>query len=70
MDFERSLLNGSIGAGYEVSLGHEWSVMRKSNTRSIAICGAPLVGKRELLNQLAKSADSIHLDEKEMTSGE
>ena len=39
-------------------------------TRSIAICGAPLVGKRELLTRLAEAADCHHLVNEELSSGE
>ncbi|MCP3935867.1 MAG: hypothetical protein GY708_10900 [Actinomycetia bacterium] len=36
----------------------------------MAICGAPLVGKREILNRLAESAGHADLEEKERWSGE
>ncbi len=41
-----------------------------TKTRSLAICGAPLVGKRQILNRLAKAADCPHLSEEEQYSGE
>ncbi len=39
-------------------------------TPSVAICGAPLVGKREILNRLAQATDSPYLDEEERQTGE
>ncbi len=41
-----------------------------SNTRTVAICGAPLVGKRQILNRIAEAADCHNISEEERCSGE
>ncbi len=41
-----------------------------ANTRTVAICGAPLVGKRQILNRLAEATDCSHFNQEERYSGE